>query len=69
MLQPAKVTTPATAAFALAVQVRAAPAVPLPLVIARVTELVSVATVLPPRSCTVTTGWVPKATPPVEPEG
>ena len=55
MLQPANVATPATAAFGFAVHTNvAAPAV----VIANVTELVFPVTVLPPRSCTVTTGWV-----------
>ena len=42
---------------------------PAGFVIANVTELVSPVTVLPPRSCTFTTGGVPKATPPVEPLG
>ena len=35
----------------------------------RVTESDPVVTVLPPASWTVTTGWVAKAMPPVEPEG
>ena len=33
------------------------------------TELPSVVTVLPPASCTLTTGWTANATPPVEPVG
>ena len=66
ILQPTNVATPATAGsgFAL-VQVRVAG----PAGIDNVTELVSVVTVLPPRSCTFTIGWVAKATPPVEPLG
>ena len=62
---PEKVATPELAAFGLAVHVR----VPVPLVIARVTALVSLVAVLPEASCTVTTGWVANATPPVLPLG
>ena len=51
MLQPAKVATPATAAFGLSVQAMVAPTG-----IASVTELVAVVTVLPPASWIVTTG-------------
>ena len=63
MLQPAKVATPATAVTGLVVQVR----VPVPGLVpmARVTAEVSVVTVLPPASSTVTCGWVAKAVPPV----
>src|ERR1700722_9893566 len=63
MLQPAKVSTPGTAALGLAVQVR----VPVPGLVpmVRVTNEVSVATVLPPASSTATRGWVAKAVPPV----
>src|SRR5437660_863919 len=62
MLHPAKVSTPATAALVLdGVQLRA----PLPgglVPMARVMLAVELVTVLPPASCTVTTGWVPQAT-------
>ena len=61
-LQPANVATPATAAFGFVVQVSVAPP---GVVSARVTELVSDVTVLPPASCTATTGWVARAEPPV----
>ena len=66
MPQPAKVATPETALMGLAVQVRVAPPA---VVMARVTGAVLVATVLPPASWTVTTGWAPNAVPPVELEG
>src|SRR5450631_4092193 len=66
MPQPAKVTTPATAFVGFVVQVRVAPA---GVVMLRVTEALLVVTVLPPASWTATTGWGPKALPPVEPEG
>src|SRR5689334_17182256 len=58
MLQPANVATPATAAFGLAVHANVAPP---GVVSASVTDDVSVVTVLPPASCTVTTGCVPNA--------
>src|ERR1700733_10460552 len=63
MLQPARVATPAAAALGLLVQV----SVPGPglVPIARVTDEVSVVTVLPNASRTVTTGWAAKAMPPV----
>jgi hypothetical protein len=64
-LQPANVATPALAVFGFAVQARAAPAVPVPLVIARLTALASLVTVLPNASWTVTAGWVPNAVPAV----
>ena len=66
ILQPANVATPATAGFGLVVQPKTAPA---GVVIAKVTELVLPVTVLPPASCTVTTGWVAKATVPFAPTG
>src|SRR5664280_378326 len=66
MRQPANVSTPATAAFGLAVQVRIAPP---GVVIARVIEVVAVVTVLPPASWTVTVGWLVQAVPPVPPPG
>lgn len=59
ILQPAKLSTPATAAFGFVVQVRVAPA---GVVIVRVIDAVLVVTVLPPASWTVTAGWVAKAT-------
>src|SRR5450631_3094437 len=66
MPHPAKLATPATALAGFAVQVRVAPA---GVVMTRVTGAVLVVTVWPPASWTATTGWVPKAMPPVEPEG
>ena len=42
---------------------------PAGVVIAKVTASVLPTTVLPPRSCTATTGWVANATPPVDPLG
>ena len=57
---------PETAFLGFAVQVRAAPAVPVPPVIASVTLLVSPVTVFPAASCTVTAGCVANAVPPVE---
>src|ERR1700692_2885432 len=64
MLQPVNVAIPATADRGVVfVQLRSAPA---GVVIVSVTELVSVATVAPEASCTVTSGWVAKAMPPVE---
>lgn len=65
-LQPVNVAIPAPAAFGFAVQVSVAPA---GVVRANVTLLASDVTVLPLASCTVTTGWVPNAVPPVEPPG
>src|SRR5690349_20002667 len=69
MAQPAKLATPLAALAGLLVHVSAAPDVPLPSVIARVTALVLVVTVLPPASWMVILGWVPNAVPPVEFEG
>ena len=63
--QFANVATPATAATVVAVQAREPVAGPL--AIARVTFPVSVVTVLPKASCTVTTGGVVNATPSVTP--
>src|SRR5207244_3990281 len=67
ILQPANVATPADTATVAFVQVSAAPAgvEGCVMVNATVPALV-VVTVLPPRSCTATTGWVVDATPPVE---
>jgi len=62
-LQPTKLAMPATAATGLAVQLNVPPA---GVVNTSVTELVSVVTVLPARSCTATRGCVARATPPVE---
>jgi hypothetical protein len=66
MEQFANVATPATAAFGFVVHDKFAPA---GVVIVKVTELVSLVTVLPPASCTATTGCVPNAVPPVELDG
>jgi hypothetical protein len=66
MLQPTKVATPATAFVGFAEQARVAPA---GVVMVKVTGAPLVVTVLPPASWTATTGWLTKATPPVEPEG
>jgi hypothetical protein len=65
MRQPAKVATPEEAKLGLLAQMRMAPAA---VVMLRVTALVP-AVVLPPESWTATTGWVPKAVPPVESDG
>ena len=66
ILQPAKLATPETADFGLAVQVNVAPA---GVVMVRLTEAVLLVTVLPPASWTATTGWVTKTLPPVAPDG
>src|SRR5450631_336490 len=67
MLQPANAATPALTATVAFVHVRAAPAGLDGCVIVNATVPVLVfVTVLPARSCTATTGWVVKATPPVE---
>jgi hypothetical protein len=66
ILQPAKVATPATAFIGFVVQVRVAPA---GVVMVRVTEAVLLVAVLPAASWTVTTGFVPKGVPALEPEG
>ena len=64
ILQPAKVSTPATAGFGFVVHVSVPPPGFVP--IASVIDAVLPVTVLPPASCTVTTGCVPNAAPPVE---
>src|ERR1035437_5177313 len=66
MRQPENVSTPKTAFFGLAVQLRLAPP---GVVIARVLGVVAVVTVLPPASWTVTVGWLVQAVPPVPPPG
>ena len=66
ILQPAKLAMPDTAFLGSCVQVRTAPA---GVVILRSTEALLVVTVLPMASWTVTTGWAPKAVPPVAFEG
>src|SRR6266568_2918828 len=67
MDRPLKVATPE---LALTVTVPASapgpPGLGVPDVIDSVTGDESLVTVLPPASCTVTLGWVGKATPPVE---
>ena len=67
MLQLAKVATPLEAATGLVAQASVPPPGFVP--IASVTLLESVVTTLPPASSTLTTGCVPKAIPPVEPDG
>src|SRR5450631_1800066 len=67
MLQPANAATPATAVLGFVAQVRMAP--PEGGVMLRATDAALPVTGLPPASWTATTGWVPKATPPVEPDG
>ena len=62
-MHPAKVATPATEETVAFAQLRSAPA---GVVIVNVTALVSLATVIPDPSCTVTVGCVANATPPVE---
>ena len=69
ILQPANVATPLDAAFGFVVHASVAPDVPVPLVIASVTELESVVTVFPPASCTVTCGCVVKAVKATAPAG
>ena len=64
--QPANVATPATAVSGFVVHVRFAPP---GVVSASVTELVSSVMVLPPASCTLTTGWVANGSPPSAPTG
>src|SRR5450759_3057512 len=66
MLQPVNASTPATAGFGLAVQVRSAPP---GVVIARVIEVVAVVTVLPSASWTETVGWLAQAVLLVPPPG
>ena len=69
IVQPANVTSPATAAFASPPGHESpAPADPVPAVIARVTTVVAVVG-LPPASSSRTTGWVAHAVPPVPPPG
>ena len=65
--QPLKVAIPPVAAWVE--QAKVAPAVPVPLLMLRVTVEVLVVTTLPEESSMVTTGWVGKATPPVELDG
>jgi hypothetical protein len=68
ILHPAKFATPAVATNGLVVQLRA----PLPEAMAKVIdalEFVPEVTVLPPLSCTVTTGWVPHTAPLAPPPG
>ena len=67
MAQPLKEATPLVADTGA--QVSAAPEVPVPLVMARETVVVAEVTTLPAASSTATTGWVPKALPPVVPVG
>ena len=64
MLNPLKVATPFTV-FIVVVPDRVAPLVPVPEVIAKVTQTEEVVTLLPYKSCIVTTGWVTKAIPAV----
>lgn len=62
--QPVKRATPATADRVWPpAQARAAPVVPVPDAIARVTVAVLVATVLPLASWTVTAGWTASGVP------
>src|ERR1039457_4432892 len=65
MLSPLKLATPATATF-VNVPLNTPPG-PALVPMATVTVEVSVVTVLPLASCTVTTGCVPQAVPPVPP--
>src|SRR5207302_691467 len=68
VLQPAKVATPETALFGLAVQVSDAP-LPGCVLMANVIEAVELVTVLPPLSLTVTAGCVVQAAPLAPPPG
>src|SRR2546429_687557 len=66
-MQPANVATQADTAMLGFVQIRAAPGGVEGCVMVNATvPVLVVVTVLPPRSCTATTGWVVDATPPVE---
>ena len=65
--QPAKVSTPDVAASGLVVQV-SVPALGLVPIASVMLALLDV-TVLPPASCTDTTGWVANAVAPVPPPG
>ena len=67
ILQPAKVSTPATAVLGFVVHVSVPPPGFVP--IASVIDAVLPVTVLPPASCTVTTGCWAHADPPVPPPG
>src|SRR6185369_8619736 len=68
--QPLNAATPATAGReSPPVQVRVAPAAPVPAAIARLTGSTAVETVLPPASWTATTGWTVHAEPAVPPPG
>ena len=69
ILHAAKVTTPETAVLGFAVHVSAAPDVPVPEVIAKVTLALLVVTVFPYASWIATFGCVVHATPPVPPPG
>ena len=62
ILRPLNVATPLTALLVL-VPDKTAPLVPVPEVIASVTDAVDEVTVLPYASCTVTRGWVLNAVP------
>ena len=69
-MQPANVATPAETATVAFVHVSAAPAGVEGCVIVSATVPVLVdVTVLPPRSCTPTRGWLEKAEPPVDAPG
>ena len=61
--------TPLVAAVGVQVSVPGPPVAGVAAVMARATVEVSVVTVLPPASLIATTGWVPKAVPPVAPAG
>ena len=67
MVQSEKMATPEAAVIGFAAQVRMAP--PAGGVMLKVIEAVLEVTVLPPASCTATTGWVGKVTPLLESEG
>src|ERR1700741_1569859 len=65
--RPLKVATPFTAlTVVVPLRVPGPPEVGVPVVMASMTEAELFSTVLPFASSTVTTGWVGKATPPVE---
>ena len=66
-MQPAKVATPETAALGLAVHDSTPPPGFVP--IANVMLATDDVTVFPPASCTLTTGCVAHAVPPVPPPG
>ena len=63
-LQPAKVATPAVTVIGLVVQPERVPPAGLVPIVSVIWVVLSVVTMLPPASSTLTTGWAAKALPP-----